>query len=50
MKKLQPKKLQLRRETVSTLTAEDLEDVAVGRPCITSGQTTSIPLPSVCIC
>lgn len=48
--KKQVKKLQLRRETVTALDAENLKDVAGGRICLTSGQHTSDPTPSVCIC
>jgi hypothetical protein len=48
--KKQARKLQLRRETVTVLDREELKDVAGGRICLTSGQHTSDPTPSVCIC
>lgn len=48
--KKQVRKLQLRRETVTALNPEDMKDVAGGRPCVTSGQGTSDPEPSICIC
>lgn len=48
--KKQVKKLQLRRETVTALDAESLKNVGGARPCMTSGQHTSDPTPSVCIC
>jgi natural product precursor len=48
--KMQAKKLHLRRETITALDPEDMKDVAGGRICLTSGQHTSDPTPSVCIC
>lgn len=50
MKKFQPKKLQLRRETVAALETSDLQEVAGGRICLTGGNHTSDPTPSICIC
>ena len=50
VKKTKTQKLQLHRETLTALDPQKLEEVGGARPCITSGQTTSDPTPSVCIC
>lgn len=50
MKKNVARKLNLHRETLTTLDPQSLEGIAGGRPCQTSSQGTSDPTPSVCIC